>query len=72
MEKLLTFNISEILNTTPAYYAGHKLTEYASVYVATFFVPFRNYTINAIFDIESDDKRLVIADDETDVIVCKL
>lgn len=72
METKVIFDIGEILEHTPAYYAGHKLTEYAIIKLGKFRQNFRDYVICALFDLESDNKQIIIADDETEVIVCKI
>lgn len=66
MIKKLDFDIDEILRETPAAFVGRPLYELCSIYVATFHVGDDEYTLQAVFDLESDTQALVVANaDET-------
>lgn len=64
----IKINIQSILKDTPSYMVGEEVIEYASVYVASFTQDNKNYTINAVFDMDTEVKELVIANDD-DIIV---
>jgi hypothetical protein len=64
----IKINIQSILKDTPSYMVGEEVIEYASVYVASFTQGNKNYTINAVFDTDTEVKELVIANDD-DIIV---
>jgi len=64
----IKINIQSILKSTPSYMVGKEVIEYASVYVASFTQDDKNYTINAVFDTDTEVKELVIANDD-DIIV---
>ena len=64
----IKINIQSILKNTPSYMVGEEVIEYASVYVASFTQDNKNYTINAVFDMDTEVKELVIANDD-DIIV---
>lgn len=64
----IKINIQSILKDTPSYMVGEEVIEYASVYVASFTQDNKNYTINAVFDFDTEVKELVIANDD-DIIV---
>lgn len=63
--------INTILNGTPSYMIGTEIIEYANVYVMTFDKDGKEYTINAVFDTETDVKALVVANSD-DIIINKL
>lgn len=60
--KNLAFDIYAIIDEMPAGFAGHKLTEYKTEWVANFHHWGRLYTINAVFDLERDISAIVVAD----------
>ena len=64
----IKINIQSILKDTPSYMVGEEVIEYASVYVASFTQDNKNYTINAVFDMDTEVKELVIANAD-DIIV---
>ena len=64
----IKINIQSILKDTPSYMVGEEVIEYASVYVASFTQDNKNYTINAVFDTDTEVKELVIANDD-DIII---
>lgn len=64
----IKINIQSILTATPSYMVGEEVIEYASVYVASFTQDNKNYTINAVFDTDTEVKELVIANDD-DIII---
>jgi hypothetical protein len=64
----IKINVQSILKATPSYMVGEEVIEYASVYVASFTQDGKDYTINAVFDLDTEVKELVIANDD-DIIV---
>ena len=62
MIKNLGFDIYAIIDEMPAGFAGHKLTEFKTEWVANFHHFGRLYTIDAVFDLERDISAIVIAD----------
>lgn len=61
-------DIKTILNGTPTYMIGQDINQYANVIVGEIEIENIFYTVNAVFDLETETKTLVIANDE-DIIL---
>lgn len=61
-------DIKVILNGTPTYLVGENILNYASVVVGDFYVGGNVYTVNALFDMDTEVKELVITD-SNDIII---
>lgn len=55
-------DIKTILNGTPSYMIGQDINQYANVIVGEIEIKNIIYTVNAVFDIDTDVKTLVITD----------
>lgn len=66
--KKVEMDVQTMLNGAPTCMVGHSIYEYASVYVATFHVGKKEYTINAVFDLDTEIKELVICDSSETII----
>lgn len=61
-------DIQTIFNETPLYMVGHEITDYASVFVCQVIIDGTHHTLNAVFDMGTDTKTLVVAD-YNDIII---
>ena len=61
-------DIKVILNGTPTYLVGECILNYASVVVGDFYVGGNVYTVNALFDMDTEVKELVITDSNDTII----
>lgn len=64
-------NVREILDNTPKYLVGKEIVNYASVPIACFDMDGRCYTVNGLFDLDTEVKIPVIAD-EYEIIINKI
>ena len=64
----IEIDIKTILNGTPTYMIGQDINQYANVIVGEIEIENMIYTVNAVFDLETEIKTLVIANDE-DIIL---
>ena len=64
----IEIDIKTILNGTPTYMIGQDINQYANVIVGEIEIENIFYTVNAVFDLETEIKTLVIANDE-DIIL---
>lgn len=55
-------DVKTILNGTPTYMIGQDINQYANVVVGEIEIEHVIYTVNAVFDIDTDVKILVITD----------
>ena len=55
-------DIKTILNGMPSYMIGQDINQYANVIVGEIEIKNIIYTVNAVFDIDTDVKTLVITD----------
>lgn len=69
--KRVEMDVQTILNGAPTCMVGHSIYAYESVYIATFHVGKKEYTINAVFDLDTGIKELVICD-SLDTIINKI
>jgi hypothetical protein len=68
MKTNIPMDIETILARTPAEWVGHDAYEFACVSVGEFVADGRTYTIQAIFDLDTDIKDLAICDDSRQII----
>ena len=61
-------DIQTILNGTPTYMIGEPVVNYASVFVGEFDANGKTYTLNAVFDLETEVKELVVADENDNIV----
>ena len=55
-------DVKTILNGTPTYMIGQDINQYANIIVGEIEIENTIYTVNAVFDIDTDVKTLVITD----------
>ena len=60
IEKSLYFNISEIMADTDDYVVGSRISEYYSVWVATFHHNKKAYDLYTIYDLDTNYSELVV------------
>lgn len=64
----LEIDIRTILNGTATYLVGQDISNYRSVIIGDFEVLGKKYTVNAVFDLETEVQQPVITD-ENDIII---
>lgn len=64
----LEIDIRTILNGTATYLVGQDISNYRSVIISDFEVLGKTYTVNAVFDLETEVQQPVVTD-ENDIII---